>query len=204
MHDLEIRGAGEVLGEAQSGEIQEVGFNLYTSMLNAAVRALKEGKEPDLTQPLGVTSEINLHAPALLPDDYCSDVHERLTLYKRLANCEDEEALLRMQEELIDRFGELPDQGRTLLETHRLRILARPVGLAKIDATEAVVKLQFVPNPPIDPARIIQLVQQDRRWKLSGPNKLAVSRETAGLPERAAAIREIISLLNQPVTQKKS
>ncbi|MBM3391435.1 MAG: transcription-repair coupling factor [Betaproteobacteria bacterium] len=203
MHDLEIRGAGEVLGEAQSGEIQEVGFNLYTTMLNAAVRALKEGKEPDLAQPLGVTSEINLHAPALLPDDYCSDVHERLTLYKRLANCETEEELLRLQEELIDRFGELPDQARTLLETHRLRILARPAGLAKIDATEAVVKLQFIPNPPIDPARIIQLVQQDRRWKLAGPDKLAVSRETATLPERAAAIREIISLLNQPVSPSK-
>ncbi len=204
MHDLEIRGAGEVLGESQSGEIQEVGFNLYTSMLNAAVRALKDGKEPDLSQPLGVTSEINLHAPALLPSDYCSDVHERLTLYKRLANCDDEEALLRLREELIDRFGELPDQARTLIETHRLRILARAVGLAKIDATEALIRLQFAPNPPIDPARIIQLVQQDRRWKLAGPDKLAISRETAALPERAAAIREIISLLNHPVTQKKS
>ena len=204
MHDLEIRGAGEVLGESQSGEIQEIGFNLYTSMLNAAVRALKEGKEPDLTQPLGVTSEINLHAPALLPDNYCSDVHERLTLYKRLANCDGEEELLLLQEELIDRFGELPDQARTLLETHRLRILAKPLGLAKIDATEAVIKLQFIPNPPIDPARIIQLVQQDRRWKLAGPDRLVVARETTTLPERATAIREIISLLNHPVTQKKS
>ncbi len=203
MHDLEIRGAGEVLGESQSGDIQEVGFNLYTSMLNAAVRALKEGREPDLTQPLGITSEIKLHAPALLPDNYCSDVHERLTLYKRFANCETEEELQRLQEELIDRFGELPAQARTLIETHRLRILARPVGLAKIDATEAVIKLQFIPNPPIDPARIIQLVQQDRRWKLAGPDKLAVSRETATLPERAAAIREIISLLRNPVSPSK-
>ena len=203
MHDLEIRGAGEVLGESQSGEIQEIGFNLYTSMLNAAVRALKEGKEPDLSQPLGITSEINLRAPALLPSDYCSDVHERLTLYKRLANCDSEEELLLLQEELIDRFGELPDQARTLSETHRLRILARPLGLAKIDATEAVIKLQFIPNPPIDPARIIQLVQQDRRWKLAGPDRLSVARETATLPERAAAIREIISLLNQPVSPSK-
>jgi transcription-repair coupling factor (superfamily II helicase) len=207
MHDLEIRGAGEVLGESQSGEIQEIGFNLYTSMLNAAVRALKDGKEPDLSQPLGITSEINLRAPALLPSDYCSDVHERLTLYKRLANCDGEEELLLLQEELIDRFGELPDQARTLLETHRLRILAKPLGLAKIDATEAVIKLQFVPmvgtEPPIDPARIIQLVQQDRRWKLAGPDKLVVARETATLPERAAAIREIISLLNKPVSPSK-
>jgi transcription-repair coupling factor (superfamily II helicase) len=203
MHDLEIRGAGEVLGESQSGEIQEIGFNLYTSMLNAAVRALKDGKEPDLSQPLGVTSEINLRAPALLPSDYCSDVHERLTLYKRLANCDGEEELQRLQEELIDRFGELPAQARTLIETHRLRILAKPVGLAKIDATEAVIKLQFIPSPPIDPARIIELVQKDRRWKLAGPDRLVVARETATLPERAAAIREIISLLKTPVSTTK-
>jgi transcription-repair coupling factor (superfamily II helicase) len=203
MHDLEIRGAGEVLGESQSGEIQEVGFNLYTSMLNAAVRALKEGREPDLSQPLGVTSEINLRAPALLPGDYCNDVHERLTLYKRLANCDTYDELQNLQEELIDRFGELPDQARTLIETHRLRILAKPIGLAKIDATEAVIKLQFVSDPPIDPVRIIELVQQDRRWKLAGPDRLVVSRETATLPERAAAIREIISLLSNPVSPSK-
>ena len=207
MHDLEIRGAGEVLGESQSGDIQEIGFNLYTSMLNAAVRALQDGREPDLSQPLGITSEINLHAPALLPSDYCSDVHERLTLYKRLANCDGEEELLHLQEELIDRFGDLPPQARTLLETHRLRILARPLGLAKIDATEAVIKLQFIPmvgtEPPIDPARIIELVQKDRRWKLAGPDKLAVARETATLPERVSAIREIISLLHHPVSHSK-
>jgi transcription-repair coupling factor (superfamily II helicase) len=204
MHDLEIRGAGEVLGEAQSGEMQEIGFNLYASMLDTAVRALKEGREPDLAQPLGIVSEINLHAPALLPSDYCSDVHERLTLYKRLADCETEEALSNLQEELVDRFGQLPAAARTLIETHRLRILARPVGLAKIDAAETLIKLQFVPDPPIDPARIVQRVQQDRRWKLAGPNKLSIAWPSAGVPERTAAIREIISLLNQPVAQKPS
>ena len=198
MHDLEIRGAGEVLGEEQSGEIQEVGFNLYTSMLNAAVKALKEGREPDLSQPLGITSEINLHAPALLPSDYCSDVHERLTLYKRLANCDTPEELQLMQEELIDRFGDLPPQAQALIETHRLRILAKPLGIAKIDATETAIKLQFVPNPPIDPAHIIALVQKNRSYRLAGPDRLAVQRETPGLLERAAAIREIISQLSEP------
>ena len=108
MHDLEIRGAGEVLGESQSGEMQEVGFNMYAAMLDTAVRALKEGKTPDLAAPLGVTTEINLHVPALLPDSYCSDVHERLVLYKRLASCGDDEEFERLREELIDRFGELP------------------------------------------------------------------------------------------------
>src|SRR5574339_516139 len=109
MHDLEIRGAGEVLGESQSGEIQEVGFNLYAQMLERAVRALKSGRHVDLEQPLDVATEINLHAPALLPEGYCSDVHERLTLYKRMANCESREALDALREELVDRFGALPE-----------------------------------------------------------------------------------------------
>ncbi len=202
MHDLEIRGAGEVLGEEQSGEIQEVGFNLYTSMLNAAVQALKDGREPDLSQPLGITSEIKLHAPALLPSDYCSDVHERLTLYKRLANCEGDhggDELQLLQEELIDRFGELPPQAQALIETHRLRILAKPLGLAKIDATEKAIQLQFMPNPPIDPARIIALIQKNRSYRLSGPERLTVTRETQTLRERAAAIREIIGQLQEPI-----
>ncbi len=207
MHDLEIRGAGEVLGESQSGEIQEIGFSLYTSMLNAAVRALKDGREPDLEQPLGIVSEINLHFPALLPDDYCSDVHERLTLYKRLANCHGEEGgqtLQQLQEELIDRFGPLPGQTRTLLETHRLRLLAHPLGIAKIDATPSVIRLQFIANPPVDPARIIVLVQQDRRWKLAGQDKIAITIASTSLDERVKAIREIISLLKHPQSGSKS
>src|SRR5690606_8445335 len=97
MHDLEIRGAGELLGDSQSGEMQEIGFSLYSDMLNYAVKQLKAGKEPDISAPLGVTTEINLHTPALLPNDYCPDVHERLVLYKRLANCEDDDALDTLQ-----------------------------------------------------------------------------------------------------------
>ncbi|MGH8706301.1 MAG: transcription-repair coupling factor, partial [Burkholderiales bacterium] len=135
MHDLEIRGAGEVLGEAQSGQIQEVGFDLYTRMLERAVRALKAGRAIDLDQPIDLSTEINLHAPALLPQTYCSDVHERLTLYKRLANCGTREELDAMREELVDRFGELPEPARALLDSHLLRILARPLGVARVDAT---------------------------------------------------------------------
>jgi len=198
MHDLEIRGAGEVLGDEQSGDMQEIGFNLYTTMLNAAVKSLKEGKEPDLSQPLGITSEINLHSPALLPSDYCSDVHERLTLYKRLANCDTSEELQLLQEELIDRFGDLPEQAQALVETHKLRILAKPLGIMKIDATDSTVKLQFVPNPPIDPMRIIALVQKNRSYKLAGPDRLAVQCETSDLRERVTAIREIIAQLQEP------
>ena len=196
MHDLEIRGAGEVLGENQSGEMQEVGFALYTNMLNAAVRALKNGEAmPDLTQPLAVASEINLRHPALLPDAYCPDVHERLTLYKRLAHCDDEDQLQGMQEELIDRFGELPPQGQALLETHRLRIAGKPIGVAKLDAGPALIQLQLVPNPPIDPAEVILLIQSDRSFKLAGPDKLSWKKETGTLKERVTAVKELFRRL---------
>jgi transcription-repair coupling factor (superfamily II helicase) len=198
MHDLEIRGAGEVLGESQSGEIHEVGFAMYTNMLNAAVRALKAGeKVPDLTQPLAITSEINLRVPALLTSDYCPDVHERLTLYKRLANCDSEDDLRAMQEELIDRYGEMPAQTLALMETHRLRLAGRALGLAKLDAGPQAISLQFVKNPPLDPADIILLIQSDRSFKLAGPDKLTWQKPTAALRERVAAVKELFRRLKR-------
>ncbi|MDP1735758.1 MAG: transcription-repair coupling factor [Sulfuritalea sp.] len=198
MHDLEIRGAGEVLGESQSGEIHEIGFAMYTNMLNAAVRALKAGeKVPDLTQPLSITSEINLRVPAQLTNDYCPDVHERLTLYKRLANCDSENDLRDMQEELIDRYGEMPAQTLALMETHRLRLTGRALGLAKLDAGPAAISLQFVPNPPIDPADIILLIQSDRSFKLAGPDKLIWQKPSTALNERVAAVKELFRRLKR-------
>jgi transcription-repair coupling factor (superfamily II helicase) len=198
MHDLEIRGAGEVLGESQSGEIHEIGFAMYTNMLNAAVKALKAGeKVPDLTQPLSITSEINLRVPALLTSDYCPDVHERLTLYKRLANCDSDDDLRDMQEELIDRYGEMPAQTSALMETHRLRLAGRALGLAKLDAGPAAISLQFVPNPPVDPADIILLIQSDRHFKLAGPDKLIWQKPTAALKERVAAVKELFRRLKR-------
>jgi transcription-repair coupling factor (superfamily II helicase) len=188
MHDLEIRGAGEVLGENQSGEMLEIGFQLYSDMLNEAVRALKNGKEPDLAAPLSTTTEINLHVPALLPQDYCGDVHERLSLYKRLANCSTQNAIDNLQEELIDRFGKMPDPARALIETHRLRIAAAPVGIVKIDAHAESAVLQFQPNPPIDAMRIIELVQKNRHVKLNGQDKLRI---TASMPDLAARVTQI-------------
>ena len=167
MHDLEIRGAGEVLGDKQSGDMQEVGFSLYNDMLTAAVESLKAGREPDLAQPLGAMSEINLHQPALLPEDYCKDVHERLVLYKRLANCDAEEELRELQEELVDRFGELPEQALSLIETHRLRLLCKPLGVAKLDAGPAAIQLQLSPATPVNPADIVMLIQSDRSFRLA-------------------------------------
>jgi transcription-repair coupling factor (superfamily II helicase) len=196
MHDLEIRGAGEVLGDSQSGDMQEVGFGLFNDMLNHAVRALKAGREPDLTAPLEVITEINLHEPALLPADYCGDVHERLTLYKRLANCSDLDALERMQEELVDRFGRLPDAARALIETHRLRLLCVPLGLIRIDASSEGMMLQFTEAPPIPPERIIRFIQSRRDARLSGPNRLRLAIQTPDLAQRVQRLREVIKALS--------
>ncbi len=192
MHDLEIRGAGEVLGESQSGQIQEVGFDLYTRMLERAVRALKKGKAIDLDQPLDIGTEINLHAPALLPADYCSDVNERLILYKRLANCESAEQLERMHEELVDRFGLPPEPAQALLEVHGLRILCRAVGVARLDATHETVQLQFLKDPPVGAERIVDLVSRRRDLRLSGPEKLRQAVKAPTWQERARAARALL------------
>jgi transcription-repair coupling factor (superfamily II helicase) len=193
MHDLEIRGAGEILGDSQSGEMQEIGFNLYVEMLDSAVRALKQGKVWDVSAPLDFTTEINLHVPALLPNDYCGDVHERLVLYKRLASCQILDELSELQEEMIDRFGLPTTPVKALIESHRLRVLAKHVGVAKIDASLDAIQLQFIPNPPIDAARVIQLIQKNRHYKLAGPDKLKVIEAIPDLEKRVSRVRALLS-----------
>ncbi len=195
MHDLEIRGAGEVLGEEQSGEMQQIGFQLYADMLKAAVDALKAGREPNLTDPLGVTTEINLHVPALLPETYCSDVHERLVLYKRLANCDSLGALTSMQEELIDRFGLPPEQTQALLACHRLRLIARPLGVVKVDAGPDRTQVQFGPEPNFDPGKLIALVQQDGRYRFAGPDRIRIERAAPALDERVTLVESFLGRL---------
>ncbi len=195
MHDLEIRGAGEVLGEDQSGEIQEIGFQLYSDMLKEAVRAMKKGEEPDFDAPFRTTTEINLHTPALLPSDYCAGVNERLSLYKRLANSESPEDINTLQEEMIDRFGKLPEPAQALIDTHRLRILAKTVGIIKIDAHAEAIALQFMPNPPVDALKIIQLIQKDKNIRLNGPEKLRVTAKMPDLNSRVTKIRATIHSL---------
>ena len=195
MHDLEIRGAGEVLGESQSGEMQQVGFQLYNDMLRASVRALKSGREPDLGEPLGVTTEINLHVPALLPEKYCNDVHERLVLYKRLASTETMDELEGIQEELVDRFGPTPEQAQALLACHRLRLLAKPLGVRKIDAGPERSSLQFVKHPPFDTGALILLVQKDGRIRFAGPDRIRIDRAAPTLAERIVLVREFLAKL---------
>ena len=195
MHDLEIRGAGEVLGESQSGQIQEIGFDLYTRMLERAVRALREGKAIDLDQPLETATEIKLHVPALLPELYCNDVHERLTLYKRLANCATQEELDGLGEELIDRFGLLPDPAKVLLDSHMLRLLAAPLGIVRVDATHEALQLQFQKESPIDRGKIIVLVQKRKNLRLVGPDRLRLEAKMAEWPLRVQAAKDLLGAL---------
>jgi transcription-repair coupling factor (superfamily II helicase) len=198
MHDLEIRGAGEVLGESQSGNMLEVGFQLYNEMLSEAVKSLKAGKEPDLLAPLSVTTEINLHAPALLPDSYCGDVHLRLSFYKRLATAKTTDQIDALLEEIVDRFGKLPAQGQTLVDVHRLRVLARPHGVVKVDAAPGVIHITFRRDAPVDPMRVIDLVQKNRHIKLAGNEKLRIERALPDVKDRAQMVRDVLRSLGQP------
>jgi len=196
MHDLEIRGAGEVLGEAQSGEMQEVGFSLYARMLDRAVRRLKAGRAAPDGEAIDVTTEVNLHVPALLPASYCSDVHERLTLYKRLADAETREGLEALVEELVDRFGPLPEPAKALIECHLVRIAARPLGVSRVDATHEAVQLQFIKNPPLDGAKVIRFIQRrGREARLAGPERLRVEAKLPAWTDRSAAVKDILRQL---------
>ena len=200
MHDLEIRGAGEVLGENQSGNMLEIGFQLYNEMLSEAVRCLKAGKEPDLLSPLSVTTDINLHAPALLPDDYCGDVHLRLSFYKKLATAKTSDQIDALLEEIVDRFGKLPPQAQTLIDVHRLRCLSQPYGVIKVDAAPGITNITFRPQPPVEPMRIIELIQKNRHIKLAGNEKLRIERELPDPKARAQMVRDILRSLGQPTT----
>ncbi|KAF1066234.1 transcription-repair coupling factor [Variovorax sp.] len=202
MHDLEIRGTGEVLGENQSGNMMEIGFQLYNEMLSEAVRSLKAGQEPDLLSPLSVTTEINLHAPALLPDDYCGDVHLRLSFYKKLATAKNPDQIDTLLEEIVDRFGKLPPQAQTLIDTHRLRVLARPYGVVKVDAAPGVINITFKKDPPVDSMAIIHLIQKNKHIKLAGNEKLRIERELKEPKERAQMVRDVLRSLGQPTTKE--
>jgi transcription-repair coupling factor (superfamily II helicase) len=198
MHDLEIRGAGEVLGDNQSGNMMEVGFQLYNDMLSEAVRSLKAGREPDLLAPLSAVTDINLHAPALLPEAYCGDVHIRLSLYKRLASTSKAEQIDALLEEITDRFGKLPPQGQALFDVHRLRVMAKAYGVIKIDAGEAVTAITFMANPPIDALRIIELVQKNRHIKLTGNERLRIERHAPEVKDRVQLVRDVLRSLGTP------
>ena len=196
MHDLEIRGAGEVLGDSQSGEMQEVGFQLYADMLRAAVSALKAGREPDLSAPLGVTTEINLHVPALLPQHLLQRRARAPRALQAPRELRDDGRARAMQEELVDRFGRLPEPAQALLACHRLRLLARPLGVVKIDAGPERATMQFVPKPPFDAGALILLVQRDGRIRFAGPDRIRIERAAPTLAERVALVRDFLGKLH--------
>ncbi|MGY0219193.1 transcription-repair coupling factor [Endozoicomonadaceae bacterium StTr2] len=195
-HDMEIRGAGELLGDDQSGQIQSVGFTLFMEMLERAVEAIKEGKEPNLDQPLNSGAEINLHIPALLPEDYVGDVHTRLIIYKRIAGCENDDALQDMQAELVDRFGPLPEPSKHLLRQASLRLLADKLGIVRIDAGTEGGKLEFSPETSIDPMKLVQLVQsQPRQFRLEGATVMKYSLPMPDADRRISALRDLLQQL---------
>ncbi|WP_313473549.1 transcription-repair coupling factor [Stutzerimonas kunmingensis] len=168
-HDLEIRGAGELLGEGQSGQIQAVGFTLYMEMLERAVKAIRKGEQPNLEQPLGGGPEINLRLAALIPEDYLPDVHARLILYKRIANAADEDGLKELQVEMIDRFGLLPEPTKNLVRLTLLKLQAEKLGITKIDAGPQGGRIEFSADTSVDPMVLIKLIQsQPNRYKFEG------------------------------------
>jgi len=195
-HDLEIRGAGELLGEEQSGQIEEIGFSLYTELLERAVRALKSGKVPDFELSDERDTEIELHIPALIPDDYLPDVHTRLTLYKRIAGARDEHALRELQVEMIDRFGLLPQQVKHLFAIAALKLRATPLGIRKLDLGPNGGRVIFRDKPDIELMTILRLIQQQPRvYKLEGQDKLRVAMELPGASERLRAANDLLDAL---------
>jgi transcription-repair coupling factor (superfamily II helicase) len=172
-HDLEIRGAGELLGEGQSGQIQEIGFALYMELLERAVAALRAGKTPELERPLHHGPEIDLHVPSLLPEAYLPDVHARLVLYKRISAVASESELDDLQAETVDRFGLLPEPAKNLFRIARLRSIAAPLGVERLDVAPGGGSVTFTADTPIDPGALILMVQKSgRSMRFDGPSKL--------------------------------
>jgi transcription-repair coupling factor (superfamily II helicase) len=194
-HDLEIRGAGELLGEEQSGQIHEVGFALYNELLTRAVAALKSGKQPQLDLPPDHGPEVELGVAALIPEDYLGDVHERLILYKRIASAQDDADLDALQVEMIDRFGLLPEQTRTLFRITDLKLRATPLGVRRIEAGPQGGRIHFNPQPNLNAHELIAMIQQEpARYRLDGPERL---RFTIPLPDAPARIKAVGELLTR-------
>ncbi len=197
-HDLEIRGAGELLGEEQSGQIQEIGYALYMEMLERAVNALKSGKVPQLDEPLHQGPEVDLHVPALLPDDYLPDIHLRLVLYKRVAAAANPDALRELQVEMIDRFGLLPPPAKNLFRIAEFKQTARALGLRKIDVGPGGGSVTFESDTRVEPATLIRFVQQhSRTHRLEGGTKLRFALKLEKDEERFKAVEDLLDALSK-------
>lgn len=192
-HDLEIRGAGEILGEGQSGQIHQIGFGLYMELLDRAVKAMKAGKQPELDRPLDHGTEIDLHIAALIPADYLPDVHTRLIMYKRIASVVDDDELRDLQEEMTDRFGLLPEQLKNLFQISKLKLKAGRLGVRKIELGDKGGRLYFHEQTNIDTVQLINLIQsQPQKYKLDGQNKLRIIADIPDGPTRFKALADLL------------
>ena len=198
-HDLEIRGAGELLGEQQSGQMTEIGLSLYLDMLEQAVTALKSGREPVLDQPLAAATEVELRLPAFLPEAYIADVHVRLSLYKRIAAADSDAALDELMAELHDRFGPLPPAAQSLLRIARLKLIARALGVRRLDLGPQGGTVLFEERSGVDPATLVRMIQKGtREFRLEGPRKLRVSRSLPAESARFEFAAELLRRLGEP------
>ena len=195
-HDMEIRGAGEMLGDGQSGQIEEVGFSLYMEMLERAVQAIRDGKTPNMDQPFETSQEINLHQPALIPADYMGDVHARLISYKRISNASDEDKLDDLRAEFIDRFGSLPEALETLFTLTQIKLLAAPLGIARIDLGENGGRIEFQADSKVDPMALVKLVQSSNGdFRMDGATTLRAKAELPELADRVNFCHQLIDRL---------
>jgi transcription-repair coupling factor (superfamily II helicase) len=202
-HDLEIRGAGELLGEEQSGHIQGIGFSLYMEMLEQAVKSIQSGKNPNAEIPLHQGAEVNLHVPSLIPDDYLPDVNSRLTLYKRISNAQNDNDLRELQVEMIDRFGLLPEQVKNLFKVTALKLLLTPLGIQKLDAGPESGRIEFGRETNIDPFRLIQIVQtRPDTYKLEGGQALKFIEKMLEIDQRLAVIERLLLDLQKDPNSK--
>jgi len=197
-HDLEIRGAGEILGDEQTGQIQKIGFTLFMEMLDRAVSAIKDGKTPNLDKPLKEGTEVNMHIPALIPEDYLPDVHNRLILYKRISNAETSDDLRELQVEMIDRFGLLPDSTKSLFRVTELKLKAELLGIKKLDAGDSSGRLEFTHDTPVDAFTIVNLVQSEpHRYRLSSGNQLRIEEKMENIDTRFDKIHRLLDRLQE-------
>uniref|UniRef100_UPI0035673776 transcription-repair coupling factor n=1 Tax=Neptunomonas sp. TaxID=1971898 RepID=UPI0035673776 len=197
-HDLEIRGAGELLGDDQSGQIQGIGFTLYMEMLEEAIQSIKEGKTPNMDRPLHHGAEINLHIPALIKDDYLPDVHSRLIMYKRISSAKNETELTELQIEMIDRFGLLPETTKNLFRLTSLKLLAEQLGILKLDAGSQSGRIEFEQSPKVDPFTIVMMIQkQPKKYKLEGASHLRFSLEMDDTEQRFSAVENLLKELGK-------
>jgi len=208
-HDLEIRGAGELLGEEQSGQIESIGFTLYMQLLDEAVKAIREGRTPNAELPLSHGTEMNLRIPALIPDDYLPDVHNRLMLYKRIASVQNEEELKELQVEMIDRFGLLPEPAKNLVNQTRLRLKADALGIVKVDAGKEWGRLEFGASTPVDPLVLVKKVQSaPDTYRLEGANsfrfRLNDDSTSGKLDAISAMLMELGPEQSKPAPAKKA